>query len=91
MTSSSLAPLLAGEYAKVTLIDLRYISADALFKLVEFSENADALFLYGSLILNDSALLLAGVSDGGTHKLSLATGELQPVSDKLYLGSVTAP
>lgn len=57
---SSLAPLLAGEYAKITLIDLRYISADALFKMIEFGENADVLFLYGSLILNDSALLLVG-------------------------------
>jgi len=44
-----------------------------------------------AFIDGDSALLLAGVSDGGTYKLSLATGELQPVSDKLYLGSVTAP
>lgn len=58
--ASSLAPLLAGEYAKITLIDLRYISADALFKLIGFDANADALFLYGSLILNDSALLLVG-------------------------------
>ena len=44
-----------------------------------------------AFIDGDSALLLAGVSDGGTYKLSLATGELQPVSDRLYLGSVTAP
>ncbi|HWQ58190.1 MAG TPA: hypothetical protein VN540_04150 [Clostridia bacterium] len=58
--SSSLAPLLTEAYAKITLIDLRYISADALFSLIDFQENADVLFLYGSLILNDSTLLLVG-------------------------------
>lgn len=55
---NSIAPLLTEAYAKITLIDLRYISSDALFRLVDFDANADVLFLYGSMILNDSTLLL---------------------------------
>jgi len=44
-----------------------------------------------AFIDGDDALLLAGLFDGGTYKLSLTTGELGLVSDKLYLGSVTTP
>jgi hypothetical protein len=44
-----------------------------------------------AFIDGDDALLLAGVPDGGTYKLNLSTGDIQPVSDKVYLGSVTTP
>ena len=55
---SSLAPLLAGAYAKITLIDLRYISATLLPQLVEFPEDCDVLFLYSAQVLNNSDILL---------------------------------
>ena len=55
---SSLAPLLAGTYAKVTLIDLRYINAKLLDQFVDFTPGSDALFLYSSQILNNSSTLL---------------------------------
>jgi hypothetical protein len=45
---SSLAPLLAPAYSKVTVIDLRYIHADMLGQFVSFTPGADALFIYGS-------------------------------------------
>lgn len=53
---SSLAPLLIPSYAKVTLLDIRYIPADYLGNFVDFS-NQDVLFLYSPLVLNNSALL----------------------------------
>ncbi len=48
-SGSSLAPLLAGSYRKITLIDLRYISSDLLESYVRFQEQ-DVLFLYSALI-----------------------------------------
>ncbi|MBO5273597.1 MAG: hypothetical protein J6I45_03175 [Clostridia bacterium] len=56
--SSSLAPLLAEGYAKITLIDLRYLASPMVEQLVEFSEECDVLFLYGTLVLNSSGVLL---------------------------------
>lgn len=50
---SSLAPLLAQEYAKTTLIDIRYILPAMLGNLVDF-EDADVLFLYSTMVLNNS-------------------------------------
>ena len=55
---SSLAPLITGAYAKITLIDLRYISASLLPQLVEFPEDCDVLFLYSTQVLNNSDILL---------------------------------
>ena len=49
---SSIAPLLAGDYAKVTLIDLRVTSPAALSLFVDF-ENADVLVLLSALALNN--------------------------------------
>ena len=54
---SSLAPLLAGAYAKVTLIDLRYINARLLDRFVDFRPGSDVLFLYSSQILNNASTL----------------------------------
>jgi hypothetical protein len=56
--TSSLAPLLAPGYARVTLIDLRYIDYRVLFDYVDFAPNSDVLFLYGSQILNNPTILL---------------------------------
>ena len=53
---SSLAPLLLDTYAKITLVDLRYISSDLLASYVSF-EQQDVLFLYSTLILNSGMLL----------------------------------
>lgn len=53
---SSLAPLLVGQYGKVTLIDLRYISADILDRFLTF-QGQDTLFLMSTLLLNDSSAI----------------------------------
>ena len=50
---SSIAPLLCEGYAKVTLIDIRYIQPFVLQYFVDF-EGADVLFLYSTLVLNNS-------------------------------------
>jgi hypothetical protein len=56
---SSLAPLLAGSYSKVTLIDLRYINLMLLDQFVEFPPGSDVLFIYGSQIFNNPSVLQA--------------------------------
>ena len=53
---SSIAPLFAEAYAKVTLVDLRYLSSDYLSQFVEFG-GKDVLFLYSTTILNTSEML----------------------------------
>lgn len=53
---SSLAPLLISEYAKITLVDIRYIQSDFLGQFLEFN-GQDVLFIYGTTILNDSYML----------------------------------
>lgn len=52
---SSLAPLLVGNYSKITLIDLRYISSQLLENYIDF-ENQDVLFLYSTVVLNQNVL-----------------------------------
>jgi len=56
--SSSLAPILASAYARITLIDFRFLDLRTLHQLVEFRPGSDALFLYSSGILNNSDMLL---------------------------------
>ena len=51
--SSSITPLLSEAYSEITLIDLRYINSNLLADYVNF-ENADVLFMYSTMILNDS-------------------------------------
>ena len=51
---SSLVPLLISDYAKVTLVDLRYIRSDMLGQFLAF-HGQDVLFLYSTLVLNNSA------------------------------------
>lgn len=53
---SSIAPLLAQGYAKTTLVDIRYLRADLLDRFLEFSDQ-DVLFLYSTLVLNNSETL----------------------------------
>jgi hypothetical protein len=56
--SSSLAPLLASAYSKVTLIDLRYMDMRTLARYVDFKPGSDALFLYSTLVLGNPEMLL---------------------------------
>lgn len=53
---SSIAPLLAQGYAKVTLVDIRYIPSMTIGNFIN-TENADVLFLYSNLVLNNSNTL----------------------------------
>ncbi len=53
---SSIAPLLAEEYRKITLVDIRYLSSNMLGKYIDFQEQ-DVLFLYSTLVLNNSETL----------------------------------
>lgn len=53
---SSLIPLLMKDYAKVTVLDIRYVPMDYLPNFVEF-HGQDVLFLYSTLVLNQSAML----------------------------------
>jgi len=50
---SALIPLLLHDYAKVTVIDIRYIQIDLLERFVEF-KGQDVLLLYSTLVLNNS-------------------------------------
>lgn len=50
---SSIAPLLAEGYAKITLVDIRYISPNLLDRFIEF-DSQDVLFLYSASVLNNS-------------------------------------
>lgn len=54
--ASSLTPLLIESYKKITLIDLRYIKMDLVKDHVDFDDK-DVLFLYSTLIVNNSNLL----------------------------------
>lgn len=50
---SSLAPLLLKDYAKITLIDIRYIQSAYIGNFITFHDQ-DVLFLYSTLLLNNS-------------------------------------
>ena len=51
---SSMVPLLVQDYARVTLVDTRYLSSDLLDQFLDF-HGQDVLFLYSTQILNNSA------------------------------------
>lgn len=53
---SSLIPYLIGSYSEITVVDTRYISPSLLSEYVDFS-GCDALFLYSTLLINDSYTL----------------------------------
>lgn len=50
---SSITPLLAESYSKITLVDLRYMKSSLLSDYLTFRDQ-DVLFLYSTLILNNS-------------------------------------
>ena len=52
---SSISPLFIENYKKITLIDLRYVSADLLEQYIEFDDQ-DVIFLYSTVILNQNIL-----------------------------------
>lgn len=53
---SSIAPLLLEAYSKITLIDTRYIATDLISNYVDFN-NKDILFIYSTLLINESGVL----------------------------------
>ena len=54
---SSIAPYFIDQYAKVTLIDIRYLASSMVGNFVKFTEGSDVLFLYSTMILNASNAL----------------------------------
>ena len=58
---SSLIPFLIDNYSKIIVIDIRYVSPKKLGEFIDFSsdtvDRADVLFLYGTILLNDSSTL----------------------------------
>lgn len=50
----SIIPLLVDDYAKITVIDIRYISTSMTLKYLVQFEDQDVLFLYSTLVLNAS-------------------------------------
>ena len=54
--ASAMVPLLLQDYAKVTIIDIRYIQIDILERFVTFN-GQDVLFLYSTLVLNNSGAI----------------------------------
>lgn len=53
---SSLAPLMAEGYSKITVIDIRYIQSGLLGSFASFKD-ADVLFIYSTALLNNSLAL----------------------------------
>jgi hypothetical protein len=53
----SIIPLMMDDYAKITVVDIRYMSSMMLGNLGIFKEGQDVLFLYSTLILNNSSEL----------------------------------
>ena len=54
---SSLIPLLAQGYGTVYAVDIRYLSTDALARVVTFPEEADVLLVYSATVLQNSVTL----------------------------------
>ncbi len=53
---SSIAPLLADGYAKITLVDIRYLPVERIGNYIDFKDQ-DVLFLYSTSVLNHSETL----------------------------------
>lgn len=54
---SSLAPLLAQGYSKITVVDIRYIQSSFVGNFVDFETADDVLFMYSTSLLNNSLAL----------------------------------
>ncbi len=52
---SAIAPLMVEGYSKITLVDIRYINPAYVGMMVDFAD-ADVLFLYSTLVLNNSEM-----------------------------------
>lgn len=52
---SSISPLIACAYKKVTVVDLRYTTPDRIKRFAQFSDDADVLMLYSMGMLNSGA------------------------------------
>jgi len=57
---SSLSPLLASAYSKITIIDLRYINWAIIGQFVDFTPDADVLFIYSSQVFGNPSVLQTG-------------------------------
>ena len=53
---SSLVPLILQDYATVTVVDIRYLASGRLDQFIDF-HGQDVLFLYSTLVLNNSTTL----------------------------------
>ena len=53
---SSMVPLLVQDYATVTVVDIRYLNSSFLSQFIDF-HGQDVLFLYSTLVLNNSTTL----------------------------------
>ena len=53
---SSIAPLFAESYSKITLVDIRYLPSEMVGRFVTF-DNQDVLFLYSTPVLNNSVTM----------------------------------
>lgn len=53
---SSIAPLFAEAYSKITLVDIRYLPSEMVARFVTF-DNQDVLFLYSTPVLNNSVTM----------------------------------
>jgi hypothetical protein len=51
---SSLAPLLCESYKKITIADFRYIVSNIACSLIDWENTDDVLFMYSTIILNNS-------------------------------------
>lgn len=54
---SSITPLFTEAYSKIILVDTRYVTTDLISNYIEFNENQDVLFIYSTLLINDSDVL----------------------------------
>lgn len=54
---SSIAPYFTTGYQKVTVVDIRYLASAVVGNFIPDFNNADVLFLYSTLVLNNSSIL----------------------------------
>ncbi|MBR3767751.1 MAG: hypothetical protein IKL10_05880 [Clostridia bacterium] len=54
---SSIVPLFISSYSKITVVDIRYIASGALTGLVDFKNADSVLFLYSTVLLNNSVAM----------------------------------
>ena len=54
---SAIAPLMVSGYSKITVVDIRYIASSALRGVVDFENAGTVLFLYSTVLLNNSVAM----------------------------------